>query len=180
MDVEGGFGTRGAGGYPVPPSGFSLVTGIWLVVSGHVPVCRERVGARGDVERGIAWVPWSTGRVISMGRHGTSGAEAAQTAGPSARSRSTRPPRCRDGPRPAAVDHHHPDAAAARSPFPPVVPSLGSLARQLIILEVAGLLKPVPSASAWRLCLGLMVANLHLVLPLLLAYACLGEVGLNR
>lgn len=51
---------------------------------------------------------------------------------------------------------------------------------QLIILEVAGLLKSLSSSLAWRVCLGLMVVSLHVLLPLLLAYACLGEIGLGR
>lgn len=51
---------------------------------------------------------------------------------------------------------------------------------QLIILEFAGLLNPVSTALAWRACLGLMVVSLHWVLPFLLAFACLGEMGLGR
>lgn len=52
--------------------------------------------------------------------------------------------------------------------------------KQLIILEVAGLLDPAPSSLLWKTCLSLMVVGLHLVLPFLLAYACLGEIGLGR
>ncbi|CAM9846074.1 unnamed protein product, partial [Ectocarpus fasciculatus] len=51
---------------------------------------------------------------------------------------------------------------------------------QLIILEVAGLLNPASSPLAWRACLSLMVLGLHVVLPFLLAFACLGEMGLGR
>ncbi|CAM9853884.1 unnamed protein product, partial [Hapterophycus canaliculatus] len=51
---------------------------------------------------------------------------------------------------------------------------------QLIIFEVAGLLNPASSPLAWRVCLSLMVLALHVVLPFLLAFACLGEIGLGR
>lgn len=51
---------------------------------------------------------------------------------------------------------------------------------QLIILEVAGVLKPENSALAWRVCLVLMVVSLHIVLPFLLAFAWLGEIGFGR
>eukprot|EP00752_Nemacystus_decipiens_P014264 g12685.t1 len=51
---------------------------------------------------------------------------------------------------------------------------------ELIILEIAGLLNPASSPLAWRACLSLMVVGLHVVLPFLLALACLGELGLGR
>ncbi|CAB1101419.1 unnamed protein product [Ectocarpus sp. CCAP 1310/34] len=51
---------------------------------------------------------------------------------------------------------------------------------ELIILEIAGWLNPASSPLAWRACLSLMVLGLHVVLPFLLAFACLGEVGLGR
>lgn len=51
---------------------------------------------------------------------------------------------------------------------------------QLMILEIAGLLNPASSPLAWRACLGLMVLGLHVVLPFLLAFVCLGEIGFGR
>ncbi|CAM9222762.1 unnamed protein product, partial [Scytosiphon promiscuus] len=51
---------------------------------------------------------------------------------------------------------------------------------ELIILEIAGLLNPASSPLAWRVCLSLMVLALHVVLPFLFAFACLGEMGLGR
>lgn len=62
-------------------------------------------------------------------------------------------------------------------PFPP---SILDPLHQLIILEIAGLLNPASSPLAWRVCLSLMVLALHVVLPFLFAFACLGELGLGR
>lgn len=42
------------------------------------------------------------------------------------------------------------------------------------------MLNPASSPLAWRACLCLMVLGLHVVLPFLLALACLGELGLGR
>lgn len=52
--------------------------------------------------------------------------------------------------------------------------------RQLIVLEIAGLLNPASTPLAWRACLCLMVLGLHVVLPFLTAFAYLGELGLGR
>ncbi|CAM9915268.1 unnamed protein product [Ascophyllum nodosum] len=51
---------------------------------------------------------------------------------------------------------------------------------ELLVLEVAGLLNPKSSALVWRVCLILMTLSLHLVLPFMLAYACLGEIGFGK
>ncbi|CAN0123603.1 unnamed protein product, partial [Discosporangium mesarthrocarpum] len=51
---------------------------------------------------------------------------------------------------------------------------------QLIIFEITDILEPESRAVAWRVCLRLMVFNLHVVTPFLLAFAFLGEVGFGR